>query len=147
MDHTRSWCVAVLVGGGSETALLAVLEDMSLGVPAIATDHGGSLEVRGAAGLLVPPGIPRRSQTPSHGRSTTGSSTPHVSRLDQGCALRVTRSSTTGAHCWKPWTTGAGDPIGDQGSGGSHIAVLVSGPSPSSKTPHSRVDVIVNNQR
>jgi glycosyltransferase involved in cell wall biosynthesis len=35
-----------------------VLEAMSIGVPVIATAHGGPVEMLGAAGLLVPPNDP-----------------------------------------------------------------------------------------
>ncbi len=54
----RSWTVAVNASIDPEAAPLAVLEAMSLGVPVVATAHGGSPEVLGGAGLLVPPGDP-----------------------------------------------------------------------------------------
>jgi glycosyltransferase involved in cell wall biosynthesis len=39
-----------------EAGPLTALEAMSVGVPFVATDHGGVTEVLGDAGLLVPPG-------------------------------------------------------------------------------------------
>ena len=39
-----------------EAGPLTALEAMSVGVPFVATDHGGVTEVLGEAGLLVPPG-------------------------------------------------------------------------------------------
>jgi glycosyltransferase involved in cell wall biosynthesis len=41
-----------------EAAPLVLLEYMSLGLPVVATDHGGTPEVIGDAGLLVPPRDP-----------------------------------------------------------------------------------------
>jgi glycosyltransferase involved in cell wall biosynthesis len=52
----RGWRVAVLASLRPEAAGLAVLEAMSVGVPVVATDHGGPSEVLDGAGLLVPPG-------------------------------------------------------------------------------------------
>jgi glycosyltransferase involved in cell wall biosynthesis len=54
----RRWSVAVSASIDPEAAPLNVLEAMSVGVPLVATDHGGSSEVIGDAGLLVPPGDP-----------------------------------------------------------------------------------------
>jgi glycosyltransferase involved in cell wall biosynthesis len=52
----RRWAVAVSASVDPEAAPLGVLEAMSIGLPVIATEHGGAPEVLGAAGLLVPPG-------------------------------------------------------------------------------------------
>ena len=54
----RSWTVAVSASTQPEACPLNVLEAMSLGVPVVATDHGGAREVLAGAGLLVPPGDP-----------------------------------------------------------------------------------------
>jgi glycosyltransferase involved in cell wall biosynthesis len=56
LERMRGWSVAVLPSMYPESAGLAVLEAMSLGVPVVATDHGGPPEVIGDAGLVVPPG-------------------------------------------------------------------------------------------
>ena len=52
----RSWAVAVSASVMPEAGPLAVLEAMSLGVPVVATNHGGAPEILGHAGLLVAPG-------------------------------------------------------------------------------------------
>lgn len=52
----RSWAVAVCPSVDPEPASLAVLEAMSVGVPVIASDHGGPAEYIGGSGILVPPG-------------------------------------------------------------------------------------------
>jgi len=52
----RSWSVAVSASVDPEAGPLAVLEAMSLGIPVVATNHGGAVEVLGSAGLLVEPG-------------------------------------------------------------------------------------------
>lgn len=52
----RGWAVAVNASVEPEAAPLAVLEAMSLGLPIVATGHGGTAEVLGEAGELVPPG-------------------------------------------------------------------------------------------
>ncbi len=49
------WTVAVSASTEPEAGSLAVLEAMSLGVPVVATDHGGAPEMLAGAGLLVPP--------------------------------------------------------------------------------------------
>ncbi len=54
----RSWSVAVSASVDPEAGPLAVLEAMSLGLPVVATNHGGAVEVVGQAGLLVEPGRP-----------------------------------------------------------------------------------------
>ena len=55
VERLRGWSVAVSASVDPETAPLNVLEAMSVGVPMVATDHGGTPEVLGEAGLLVPP--------------------------------------------------------------------------------------------
>jgi glycosyltransferase involved in cell wall biosynthesis len=58
LARMRGWTVAVSASVQPEAAPLAVLEAMSLGLPLVGTDHGGTPEVLGDAGLLVPPGDP-----------------------------------------------------------------------------------------
>jgi glycosyltransferase involved in cell wall biosynthesis len=52
----RGWSVAVLPSVAPESAGLSLLEAMSVGVPVVATNHGGPAEIVDAAGILVPPG-------------------------------------------------------------------------------------------
>ena len=54
----RTWTVAVSSSVDPEAAPLSVLEAMSVGIPVIATDHGGPPEMIGDAGVLVPPRDP-----------------------------------------------------------------------------------------
>jgi glycosyltransferase involved in cell wall biosynthesis len=54
----RRWTVAVVPSIDPEAGPLSALEAMSLGVPVVASDHGGPPEVLGAAGVVVPPGDP-----------------------------------------------------------------------------------------
>jgi glycosyltransferase involved in cell wall biosynthesis len=59
LTRMSGWAVAVSASVEPEACPLNVLEAMSLGVPVVATDHGGAPEVLAGAGLLVPPGDPR----------------------------------------------------------------------------------------
>lgn len=55
----RTWDVAVSASTSPEAGPLVALEAMSVGVPVVGTDHGGtSVLLRDGAGLLVPPGDP-----------------------------------------------------------------------------------------
>ncbi len=54
----RTWTLAVSASVDPEAAPLSVLEAMSVGVPIVATDHGGPPEMIGDAGVLVPPRDP-----------------------------------------------------------------------------------------
>lgn len=55
----RTWDVAVLASTSPEAGPLSVLEAMSLGLPVVATDHGGSAEyLRDGRGVLAQPGDP-----------------------------------------------------------------------------------------
>ena len=58
LDRMRQWTVAVVSSVEPEAGPLVLLEAMSIGVPVVATDHGGPPEVLGDAGLLVPPRDP-----------------------------------------------------------------------------------------
>jgi glycosyltransferase involved in cell wall biosynthesis len=58
LARLRRWSVAVLPSIVPESFGLVLLEAMSVGVPAVATDHGGPPEIIGDAGLLVPPRDP-----------------------------------------------------------------------------------------
>jgi glycosyltransferase involved in cell wall biosynthesis len=51
----RTWTLAVSSSVDPEAAPLSVLEAMSVGVPIVATNHGGPPEVVGDAGVLVAP--------------------------------------------------------------------------------------------
>lgn len=54
----RTWTVAVSASVEPEACPLNVLEAMSLGIPVVASDHGGAPEVLAGSGRLVPPGDP-----------------------------------------------------------------------------------------
>jgi len=56
LARVRTWRVGVSASVDPEAGPLSILEYMSVGVPTVATAHGGSLELLGDAGLLVPPG-------------------------------------------------------------------------------------------
>ncbi len=58
LARMRTWTVAVLPSVDPEAAPLSVLEAMSVGVPVIATDHGGPPEMIHDAGALVAPRDP-----------------------------------------------------------------------------------------
>lgn len=56
----RGWDVAVSASTSPEAGPISVLQAMSMGVPLVGTDHGGTSEFLGdGAGLLVPPGDAR----------------------------------------------------------------------------------------
>jgi GT2 family glycosyltransferase/glycosyltransferase involved in cell wall biosynthesis len=59
LPRLREWSVAVSASIDPEAGPLTALEAMSVGVPFVATAHGGVTEVLGDAGLLVPPGDAR----------------------------------------------------------------------------------------
>lgn len=58
LERMGAWTVAVSASIDPEAAPLNVLEAMSLGLPVIGTDHGGTTEMLDGVGLLVPPGDP-----------------------------------------------------------------------------------------
>jgi glycosyltransferase involved in cell wall biosynthesis len=55
LARMRSWTVMVSPSTDPEAGSLSVVEAMSIGLPVIATAHGGVVEVLGDAGLMVPP--------------------------------------------------------------------------------------------
>lgn len=58
LTRVRRWAVSALPSVYPESSGLALLEAMSVGVPVVASDHGGPSEFVGEAGLLVPPEDP-----------------------------------------------------------------------------------------
>jgi glycosyltransferase involved in cell wall biosynthesis len=58
LARMRTWTVAVSASVDPEAGPLATLEAMSIGLPMVGPDHGGTAEVLTGAGLLVPPGDP-----------------------------------------------------------------------------------------
>jgi glycosyltransferase involved in cell wall biosynthesis len=58
LTRLRTWTVLVSPSVEPEAAPLNVMEAMSIGLPVVATDHGGPREFLGGSGLLVPPGDP-----------------------------------------------------------------------------------------
>ena len=58
VERMRGWTLALVSSVEPEAGPLVLLEAMSIGMPVVATDHGGPPEVLGDAGLLVPPGDP-----------------------------------------------------------------------------------------
>lgn len=58
LSHVRRWSVAVVASTDPEAGPLALLEAMSVGIPVVATNHGGVPEAIGEAGVLVAPDDP-----------------------------------------------------------------------------------------
>lgn len=58
LAHMRSWTIAAVPSVDPEAGPLSALEAMSVGVPVVATNHGGPPEIIGDAGILVPPRDP-----------------------------------------------------------------------------------------
>lgn len=58
MARMRGWTMAVSSSIEPEAGPLGMVEAMSVGLPLIATDHGGARELVGEAALLVAPGHP-----------------------------------------------------------------------------------------
>jgi glycosyltransferase involved in cell wall biosynthesis len=59
LARMRTWTVAVVASVEPEAGPLVALEAMSIGLPVVASDHGGVREVVGDAGMLVAPGDAR----------------------------------------------------------------------------------------
>jgi glycosyltransferase involved in cell wall biosynthesis len=55
LERVRNWAVSVSASVEPEAGPLTAIESMSVGVPVVATGHGGVVEVLDGAGLLVPP--------------------------------------------------------------------------------------------
>lgn len=58
VDRMRSWTAAVVSSVEPEAGPLSAIEAMSIGIPVVATNHGGPREVIGDAGILVRPRDP-----------------------------------------------------------------------------------------
>ena len=58
LARMRTWSVAVSASIDPEAGPLSLIESMSIGLPAVATAHGGATEIMWEAGLLVPPRDP-----------------------------------------------------------------------------------------
>lgn len=58
LQQMRGWTISVSASTDPEACPLSVLEAMSLGLPVVASDHGGSPEVLAGHGHLIPPGDP-----------------------------------------------------------------------------------------
>lgn len=55
LERIRTWSVAVSASVDPEAGPIVLVEYLSVGVPCVATDHGGAPELIGDGGLLVPP--------------------------------------------------------------------------------------------
>ena len=55
LARMRSWTVMVSPSTDPEAGSLSVVEAMSIGLPVVATAHGGVVEMLGDAGVMVPP--------------------------------------------------------------------------------------------
>jgi glycosyltransferase involved in cell wall biosynthesis len=55
LERVRTWVASVSASVDPEAGPLTAIESMSVGVPVVATAHGGVVEVLDGAGLLVPP--------------------------------------------------------------------------------------------
>ncbi len=55
LERVRTWTVSVSASIDPEAGPLTAIESMSVGVPVVATAHGGVVEVLDGGGLLVPP--------------------------------------------------------------------------------------------
>jgi glycosyltransferase involved in cell wall biosynthesis len=55
LERVRGWVVSVSPSVDPEGGPLTAIESMSVGVPVVATQHGGVVDVLDGAGLLVPP--------------------------------------------------------------------------------------------
>jgi glycosyltransferase involved in cell wall biosynthesis len=58
LDRMRTWTVGVSASVEPESGPMTALEAMSIGLPFVATQHGGVVEVLHEAGLLVSPNDP-----------------------------------------------------------------------------------------
>lgn len=58
VGRMRGWTMAIVASVEPEAGPLCAIEAMSVGIPVVATNHGGPPEVIGDAGILVSPGSP-----------------------------------------------------------------------------------------